>query len=278
MNLYVAEQELDENKKYTIRVVEEISQEELDSLNKGFAFCGIRHSITEIKNIVMENGENFKSWMNKENLRKQYAEGMTSEKIVLTANKLILNYAASLKTYVDIEIRILSQNKKKELERFNNLTHTFYDNKMEYRFWMQFRNYVVHCAFPYTEFRVDEENGVQVICEKKHLLEFQNWKQAQVDVEKMNEMVDLTQLIDPMSTIIYEMYIDFHAIFGKEIVDGNSCYAEFRRKHGVKHPIIMKSRGATKIDECRVQPLMEKELCEAFEILRKNPNVKINVV
>ena len=52
MNLYVAEQELDENKKYTIRVVEEISQEELDSLNKGFAFCGIRHSITEIKNIA----------------------------------------------------------------------------------------------------------------------------------------------------------------------------------------------------------------------------------
>lgn len=278
MNLYVAEQEFDERGETTIKTVSEISQDELNALNEAFSFCGVSHTITEIRDIVIENGAAFKKWMTPKNLKSQYDNKMSPEELVRTANKLILNYATSTKTYIDIETRILAQNETKSKRTLESLTHELYDKYMEYRFWAMFRNYVVHCAFPYTIFHADEKNGIQLICTKEHLLEYKKWKHVEADIKQMDAIMDLPQLVDGMNNIIEALYMDFYARFGKRIIDGVSCYAAFCRKYKVKNPIVLKSNGTKNINELKAQPLMASELFRAFDILKNNPTVHINIV
>ncbi|MFQ9862573.1 MAG: hypothetical protein ACLRW5_10050 [Faecalibacterium prausnitzii] len=128
MNLYVAEQEFDERGETTIKTVSEISQDELNALNEAFSFCGVSHTITEIRDIVIENGAAFKKWMTPKNLKSQYDNKMSPEELVRTANKLILNYATSTKTYIDIETRILAQNETKSKRTLESLTMNFMIN------------------------------------------------------------------------------------------------------------------------------------------------------
>lgn len=42
-----------------ISIGDEISQKEVDQLNKAFSITGVYHAITQIRNIVIENGLEF---------------------------------------------------------------------------------------------------------------------------------------------------------------------------------------------------------------------------
>ena len=78
-----------------------------------------------------------------------------------------------------MELRLLTKHTtKKEITLFNDLCHKFYDDHMEYRFWMNFRNYIVHCDFPYSVFHEEIDMPCKVICNKEHLLLFNNWKHS----------------------------------------------------------------------------------------------------
>ena len=52
-----------------ISIGDEITQEEVDTLNKAFSITGYYHAITQIRNIVIENGLEFQRWMKSDNLQ-----------------------------------------------------------------------------------------------------------------------------------------------------------------------------------------------------------------
>lgn len=62
--LYVAE--LSDN---GIEVLHEVSQEELDELKTTYPNFKAFHRMTELKDIVVENGMDFKEWMQKDNIK-----------------------------------------------------------------------------------------------------------------------------------------------------------------------------------------------------------------
>ena len=221
--------------------------------------------------------------MLEENLSQLRMKKVKADIIILTANRLVLNYATSIKTYIDMEVRMLKRrNKNKELEKFKELCSKFYDSSKEYRFWMNLRNYVVHCDFPYHGFSESYEHGYKVICKKGHLLEFKNWKQSKNDILAMGEDIDLPSMVFKMSSIIMAFYIKFFTYFGQEIIDSLSLYSEFCKKHNVKQPAFLStSRLLTKENftlspESKIIHLPIDDLYKAFEMLKNNPNVKIN--
>ena len=83
------------------------------------------------------------------------------------------------------------------------MQHAFYDKNMEYRFWMNFRNYIVHCEFPYSIYQESVDNGCKIICTKEHLFQFDNWKHSKADIQQMDKQIDLPALVDNMSAMIY---------------------------------------------------------------------------
>ena len=257
-----------DNGSQTISIKDEITEEELNLLNSAFEFCGIYNCITQIKDIVIENGEAFKRFMSTENMSKLKLNGVSPERFLMLANTAILNYATSIKTYIDMETRLIKEKSSEDnLDQFNTMCHTFYDNHMEYRFWMNFRNYIVHCEFPYMVFNESVENGIKIICTKEHLLKFKNWKHAKDDILKMDDQVDLHLLVDNMSTLIYVLYISFVGFFAETIINGIKVYGEFCRKYNVKHPIIVKTKDRANYAGANMQPLPINELRKLFDIL-----------
>ena len=114
MYLYVAETCKDEKMGVKIEVKKEITTEELEYLNSAFFVCGVYHSIEQIEHIVVENGEDFKHYMSEENLRLIRSKGVSPEQTIMLANKYVLNYASAIKTYIDMEKRLLKKHKSKE--------------------------------------------------------------------------------------------------------------------------------------------------------------------
>lgn len=277
--IYVAEMPAkNESEEKPINIKKEISQSELDSLNSCFSFCRIHHSITEIKNIVIGNGIQFKNWINPENIQKQKDTGMSIEDLVLTSNRFVLNYASSIATFIDIAKTLIEKYKPNEIDWHKNITHHFYDTTLEYRFWALFRNYVVHCSLPYTAFEEKIGSPCRVICKKSHLLEYKKWKHCQQDIESMSNNVQLENLVDNMSAIVLAIYLDFYALFSNEIMNGIKSYGEFCGKFSVERPVILHSHSETDFEGSHMQPLPVDKLNEAFNVLKSNPNIKMNVV
>ena len=277
--LFVAETLHDDRTTTGIEIRKAISSDELEQLNSAFRVCGLYHAITQIKDIVVENGNAFQVFMNGENLRRLRTEHFIPERIITLANKHILNYAASLKTYIDMETRLLKKRASNDaVKSFSRMCSQFYDTTVEYRFWANFRNYIVHCEFPYSVYHESIEGGCQIVCTRDHLLQFDNWKHSKADILKMPDEVDLPGMVDNMSSIIYALYIDFFRYFGAEIVAGIKIYGEFCRKYDVEHPIIFKAQDPESLEGGHYQPLPVKELRASLEMLRNNPNVEINIV
>lgn len=276
--LYVAETNYPQKDKSDIVIKNEISQAELTQLNDAFSICSIYHSITQIKNIVIENGESFKQFMSSTNMTELSKHNISPERAITLANKAVLNYASSIKTYIDMETRILrKKSSQTALDSFNTLCHMFYDKHLEYRFWSNFRNYIVHCEFPYTIFQNSIETGCKIICTKDHLLQFDNWKHSKNDIMKMDEIVNLPVLVDNMSSLIYALYIDFFSYFATEIIKGIETYGDFCRRYDVKNPVIFKTENKDKLTGNHIQPLPVNELKASFDILKNNPNISINI-
>lgn len=278
MYYYIADAVVNDKEEPNFIIKNEITLNELNTLNKIFDMCGSYHSITEIKNIVVENGSEFKIWMDSRNLQLQRKDGMSVERLILISNKLILNYASSIKTYIDIETRLLKNKKPQAENHFKEITHAFYDKHIEYRFWVNFRNFVVHCALPYTVYHEAVKENCQIICTKEHLLSFRNWKHSRADIEKMPDCIDLVELLDNMSSLVYALYLDFYYIFAQEIVAAISSYGEFCREYDVKSPVIIKTMVPHDIAKGSIQPLPVEKLKESFQILQHNPKVDISII
>ena len=109
LHLYVAETDHPQGAKAEIVIKDEITQEELTQLNTAFRVCSLYHSITQIKDIVVENGESFKRFMSPQNLQEIRNRNIPPERAITLANKAVLNYASSIKTYIDMEKRLLTK-------------------------------------------------------------------------------------------------------------------------------------------------------------------------
>lgn len=82
------------------KVLSEIDQATVDHLNSLFEFTSAYMSSKIAKEIVYRNGERFKALMKPENLS-GYQRHM--DDVILEANRHVYNYAASIKSFIDID-------------------------------------------------------------------------------------------------------------------------------------------------------------------------------
>lgn len=264
-----------------ISIGDEITQEEVDTLNKAFSITGYYHAITQIRNIVIENGLEFQRWMKPDNLQVHRDAGTSSSRLIMLSNKLALNYASSIKTFIDMTQRLLKHRKPDAVKEFLKLTNKFYDEKMEYRFWANFRNYIVHCSFPYCVFHEAVGSNCEIRCPRDHLLEFDNWKHSRADIEKMPEFVDLPGLVDEMSSLIHALYLQFFYYLASDIFAEYNLYKEFTKKHSAQCTVIFKTEKPISKEDGFVvpsmQPLPMKEMMDVFKTMNEHPSINIKI-
>lgn len=264
--------------KLTLEVISEIDEAEVEKLHGCFAFTSSLSIAKMAMNIALKNGQVFMYHMLPDNLSK-YRSGAEAENAVIISNQYALNYATSLKSFIDITERQLRKTKEdKELNDYKAVQRQLYDSCLEYRFWMRMRNYVVHCGFPYTQ-SINTEKGLSILCSKNRLLEYNKWNQVKQDIEKMGEYVELEKMVDKANVCLTALRLTYTSLHAKDIIKAIEMYGEFCRKYSVKHPVLAYTERFEDFanGKFKANPLPVNILFEAFEELKSNPHVKLHI-
>jgi len=268
-----------ENNKHVLTDKGEISKTEIDDLFGLFSFCAPYTTVKMMESIVLRNGLAFQQHMSPSNLLK-YRQNDDYDAAIETANQLVFNYAASIKSFIDITEATLKESRSEDqLELYRSYQTSFYDNQVEYRFWMRLRNFIIHRGFPYTRVHDSAKAGVQVLCEKSHLLTFSGWNTVKPDLLQMDRYVDMHDMVKSMNTCIQALRLAFIGLYANDILNAISGYGAFCRKHGIKEPMFTEvdSIQSFSPEKAAFTPIPLDELRQAFEDIRRVPFVEIQI-
>lgn len=162
--------------KYYLELKNEISETEIIYLNTQSDGLLLYSHVHKLWDMVIQNGMILEKFLN-ETSRLILNDSDKQAKIIDRANKLVLDYCASIGVFLSGIKRRLEDIEMKRLESFDITRHEIFDSYMEYRFGVKMRDYLIHYDMPYTAHHQDLRSNV-LICKKSHLLQFSKWGKA----------------------------------------------------------------------------------------------------
>jgi hypothetical protein len=176
------------------------------------------------------------------------------ENVYLHANRLLLNYLSSFRTYIDHSRAYLSKEygkKSTQLNKFDKLLSFHFDNNFCYRFFYKLRNYAQHCGIPldsvsfksnYDRPNSEIKGHLQALFEPKNLLEnYDSWGPLVTkDLTNSEEAFELRELRHTMKPIMYNIHFNFE----KFTISKNKTSAKYLNvktgylKEGIKEPHV----------------------------------------
>lgn len=130
------------------------------------------------------------------------------EKVFLNLNRLLLNYLAAVKTFLDHTETRLSRRygeESEEFKLFKSEIKNVFDNHFEYKFLYYLRNYAQHCGVPsgavHTNSKGDENgntvNTLSLLFDRDNLLSsFKDWRHAKKELSEMDEYFDVMPIVE----------------------------------------------------------------------------------
>jgi len=98
---------------------------------------------------------------------------MDATAIAQKANRLMLNYLVSFRTYVD-NLQAYSKHIKNGVLFRKNILNWIYDKEIVYAFFSHLRNFATHFSVIFDKATI-EPTGFSLECSKEHLLEYKDW-------------------------------------------------------------------------------------------------------
>lgn len=275
----LVEQKPDDKGNIALVAQSEIAESEVKRVRDCFLFANSYATVKIAQDIAMRNGRVLQQHMEPANLLK-YQRDEKTDNAAIVANQHVLNYATSIKTFIDVTERQLRLTRsEQDLQQYQAAQSHLYDKHVEYRFWMRLRNYVVHCGFPYTQVTASAD-GVKVLCSKKRLLEYNKWNQVKHDIEAMGEYIELDKMIYEMNVCLMALRLEFVGIYADEITAATRIYGSFCREYSVERPLFVEvaKREDFGHGHFSFNPLPVKSLQEAVKDLQHNPHIKLNII
>lgn len=258
--------------------VKEVSKHDVDYLYSLFHFVGAYNGSKIAKDIVVKNGESFKAFMQPDNLI-HYQNNF--DNAILEANRRCINYAVSLKSFIDITERyLLNDFDSNAKQRYHDeIQAPLFDSSFGYALFSKLRNYVVHRSFPYGSGTV-HITGVEIRCSTERLLEWGNWTTIRNQIAQKAPYISLEEYVDEASSVLIAIWIQFISIFyGKEIETVIKQYSIYKRDNNVTGHIafaeVDKREDIAK--GFSMKPLPITELQECIKILQDNPCVTLSI-
>ena len=147
----------------------------------------------------------------------KYPERKEFDECFLEANRLLLNYLSSYKTFVDhlqtYITRTYGGEGTPEYQEFKTITAVFYDNSFAYRFFYALRNYAQHCGVPVGRVKFDTRReppninyDFKVVFDRDGLLSTHQWKEKiREDLKSKDTEFELIPLLFEMTNNINEI-------------------------------------------------------------------------
>lgn len=262
------------NKKTTIIVKDEITKEEFENLFLVTDFLKYLMPAKEAHKIVIRNGRELLFFLSDKNLKEQLLVKKCSKGNFITdANRLIFNFCASMRTFVDHAITTV-QRKGKEQDFKKFISHIF-DESLEYRFFDKLRNYIIHYSYPFVAIQMSVPDSVKIICKKEYLQEFDGWGAiVKKDFASMPEEIDVRQYIEPLLVRLESIYLMMYYYYAQDYCTASTTFANFQKKYDLKIPTTISIKGDLD-GEKTIHPLSLEAISDGIEELKHNPYINL---
>jgi hypothetical protein len=191
---------------YEIRLIRTIGATEMESINKAikqlgdFGRCCALYELCEktYLSILSHDAAIKKDFPANRHRRYEYIEEAAQE-----MNRLLLNYLAGFKTFVDHLSTRYTRLRRKESSfpsSFKKITAACYDRNFSYRFFYKLRNYIQHCEMPFRSMRIieqpapdgSEDIDISICFDRDALLStYKKWGDVKADLERQPEQIEL---------------------------------------------------------------------------------------
>lgn len=259
----------------TIRLIYEISLQEVSSIYESFSFAGNYSIIKSLKNIVINNGNEFLKFLDLSNLQKlAFAQKRSADLLLAEANRLIMNYCVASRIFIDRSNAIAKKNGPDESNRFIETIHSIYERNFSYQFFYRLRNYIVHDNLPYSGLKKSLPDNVELICSRDQLASSDSMKSLKKRLDKLPESIHIEDYIFEMNGCILTLYLEIIFAMREQIIGAHQMLNDLNKKYSIDLPMIGEGDPTTK-KLTALHPLPLSILASATEDLKCHPNIKI---
>jgi len=197
--------------------------------------------------------------------------------IINKGNYHIFNFCCTIGIYIDMINKRTSIEEPDKLANLTSVFHNFYDDYFEYRFWVKFRDYIVHYDLPFTKYSRDL-SGSKITCSKDHLLKFSSWKHVRKDIESMKDDIDIQPYIAKIQTLIAALFNVYTTSIANRIVNAFDVCGDFMKKYNLETPAVLRAKSITDFENgiMTVSPINMADVNEAIKLVMKSHNITIN--
>ena len=261
------------NGETTVEANVQISEEQVKDIDNWFSYISYYHTCRSAWKMVLESSEDLKKFLSDMKNDKSGHDQLEIDNILITGNKLLINYLSFIKNFVDLISNTISNNQKDKLTDFQKLDSDLYDTFFGYRFLKRMRNYVTHSSMPMTSITDSAEKGISMVCKRKTLLKFKSWSTVKKEIEKLNDDIYVEPYIDESVIAINTLYLYALELIIDEVIFSNVALQDLCSKHNIICPTIFVYDTITGEKKFKHIPIYLMN--EYLNDIEKHPNIDI---
>lgn len=198
--------------------------------------------------------------------------------IGVNANRLMLNYLVSFRTFVD-NLQSYSHHIIKGKEFENNILNRIYDNEEIYAFFSKLRNFATHFSMVFDSITIESEK-INLECSKEHLLEYDSWKPKNISFINScpEDYLPILDYVQHNNVLIMSIYLGFLNCFGEDIQDMHNQAMELMTKYQILNPFFIECENQNDFVGADMFGIGLEVLKEATDEFAQLPNVNISYV
>ena len=265
---------------FNVHIINEISYEEYIKWRKCTEQLKYYRLAKHFSDIALENGMEIEQYLKSIHRISDPAiiRNLDTTAISKQANRLMLNYLVSFKTFVD-NLEAYSKHIKGGSEFKSKVLSMIYEKEPVYAFFYHFRNFVAHLGVVFDKVSI-EPTAVSLECSKEHLAEYSRWKDVDTKfIESTSgDYLPIVPYIEQLNVLIASIYIGFIRCFGAELQDMHNQAIALMHNHQIINPVFIESESGTDFTGASVLGFGLEVLKEATDELAQLTDAQINYV
>lgn len=265
---------------FNVHIINEIPYEEYIKWRKCTEQLKYYRLAKHFSNIAIENGIEAEQYLKS---IQHISDSSIIRKLDTTAvsrkaNRLMLNYLVSFKTFVD-NLDAYSKHIKGGGDFKVKVLCTIYEKEPVYAFFYHLRNFVTHLGVVFDKMSI-EPTAVSLECSKEHLHEYSRWKDVDLKFIESHagDYLPITPCIEQLNVLIASIYIGFIRCFAAELQDMHNQAISLMHKYQIINPVFIESESGTDFTGASVLGFGLEVLKEATDELAQMSDAHINYV
>lgn len=268
------------NEEETIVIIKEITLAEYNKWKKCTEKLQYYALANNYRDIAIKNGLELVNYLKsiKKLSTPEEMQKINATSIGIEANRLILNYLVSFRTFVD-NLQSYSLHLKKGKKFKENVLNKTYDNEPIYAFLSKLRNFATHFSMIFDSIEM-ETGKIHLQCSKKHLLEYDSWKVQNINfINSCNEdYLPILDYIEHNNILIMNIYLGFLNYFGYDIQDMHNQTMELMSEYRILNPFFIECENENNLVGAHIIGIGLDDLKKATDEFAQLPNVNITYI